>query len=95
MPAKTGASHAVASFTTIILGALISNYLSTHSELLWGLTHTAGETVTTLVGLHLPETLTGILVIASILSFLWGIAYHFSRHGTDTANRQSTRPWHD
>lgn len=95
MPAKTGASHAIASFTTIILGAFISNYLSTHSSVLWGLTHSAGETVTSLFGLDIPEVMTGILVIASLLSFLWGLAYHFSRHGTGDSTRESNRPWHD
>lgn len=95
MPAKTGASHAIASFTTIILGAFISNYLSTHSEVLWGLTHTAGDTVTSLVGLDLPEVMTGILVIASLLSFLWGVAYHFSRSGASGGNRESNKPWHE
>ena len=95
MPAKTGASHAIASFTTIILGAFISNYLSTHSSVLWGLTHRAGDMVTSLVGLDLPEVMTGILVVASILSFLWGIAYHFSRHGTGDSNRESSKPWHE
>lgn len=95
MPAKTGASHAVASVVTIILGAFISNYLSTHSSVLWGLTHTTGESVTSLVGLELPEVMTGILVVASVLSFFWSIAYHFSRHGTGNENKSSTKPWHE
>lgn len=94
MPAKTGASHAVASFTTIILGAFISNYLSTHSSLLWGLTHSAGGVVVRLVGIDLPEVMTGVLVIATALSFLWGVAYHFSRHGGTTGGKRSSRPWH-
>ena len=95
MPAKTGASHAVASFTTILLGAFISNYLSTHSAVLWGVTNAAGETVTSLVGLDLPKVMTGVLVIATGLSFVWGVAYHFSRRRTSDGNRKSTRPWHD
>jgi hypothetical protein len=95
MPAKTGASHAVASFVTILLGAFISNYLSAHSSVLWGMTRGAGGTVTSLLGLDLPEVMTGILVIATGLSFVWGVAYHFSRHGTsDDDNRTSKRPWH-
>jgi hypothetical protein len=95
MPAKTGASHAVASFVTIILGAFISNYLSTHSSVLWGLTRSAGGTVTSLVGLDLPEVMTGIVVIATALSFVWGVAYHYSRSGSGDDNRESKRPWHE
>jgi membrane protease YdiL (CAAX protease family) len=96
MPAKTGASHAIASFITIILGAFISNYLSTHSGVLWGLTHAAGGAVASLVGLDLPEVMTGVLVVATILSFLWGVAYHYQRHGVGgNGNRDSRKPWHE
>lgn len=95
MPAKTGASHAVASFTTIVLGALISNYLSTHSELIHGTTVRVGETLVSLAGLSLPETVTGFLLISTLLSFVWGVAYHVSRHGTDDGTRRATRPGHD
>jgi VIT1/CCC1 family predicted Fe2+/Mn2+ transporter len=95
MPAKTGASHAVASFTTIILGAFISNYLSAHSSVLWGLTQSVGGTVTSVVGLDLPEVMTGVLVVATMLSFVWGVAYHFSRHGPGDGDRVVNRPWHE
>jgi hypothetical protein len=96
MPAKTGASHAVASFVTIIIGAFLSNYLSTHSSVLWGLTRRAGDAVTSLLGIRLPEVMIGIVVIATVLSFLWGIAYHYSRHGvSEGSNKTSDRPWHE
>ena len=96
MPAKTGASHAVASFVTIILGAFISNYLSAHSGVLWGLTRSVGGFVVGLTGLDLPEVVTGIVVIATSLSFLWGVAYHYSRHGVgEGSNKTSNRPWHE
>lgn len=94
MPAKSGASHALASFITIILGTLISNYLNAHSNLLWGITRSVGGVVIGVTGLSLPEVVTGIAVVSTVLSFLWGVAYHISRHGLNSGNWKSTRPGH-
>jgi len=95
MPAKTGASHAIASFFTIILGAFLSNYISAHSDFLWGLTRATGEVVTGVFGLSVSGKLIGIVAISTGLSFLWGVAYHFSRHGRGDRNRESNRSWHE
>jgi hypothetical protein len=94
MPAKSGLSHALASFVTIIAGAVISGYLSVHASVLWDLTRTAGKMVTWVLGINLPTAVTGMLVIATVLSFVWGVAYHYSRHGSSDGTRRATRPWH-
>jgi len=80
MPVKSGASHALAAFTTIILGAVISNFLNAHSSVLRDLSSTVGGFVTTVGGVDLSNTLVGLLVISTFLSFLWGVAYHIARH---------------
>jgi len=94
MPAKSGVSHALASFVTIILGAFISNYLSAHLGVLWGITRSVGGIIAGVTGLNMPEVVTGIVVVSTVLSFLWGVAYHVSRHGLNGENRKATRPGH-
>jgi len=85
MPAKTGASHAIASFGSIVLGA----YISAHTSLVTGLSRSIGESVLSTVGLSLPESVTGMLLISTGLAFLWGVAYHFARHGSDAPSTPS------
>lgn len=80
MPAKSGLSHGFAAFTSILLGSLLSNYLSAHQSLLTDLTVAAGRAAVGLVGLRVGRQVAGLLVIGSALAFCWGIAYHFARH---------------
>ena len=80
MPARSGASHALASFTTILLGAVISNFLNAHSALLRELSALVGRFATTTTGVAVSDTTAGLLVIATALSFVWGVAYHVTRH---------------
>lgn len=80
MPTKSGASHALAAFTTILLGAVISNFLNAHSRSLRSLSRTVGELVTPVLGITVSNTVAGMLIIATVLSFVWGIAYHVARH---------------
>lgn len=80
MPAKSGASHALASFTTILIGAVITNLLSAHSGLLREFSATVGDSVTSVSGVDVSNTLVGLVVVATVLSFLWGVAYHYARH---------------
>ena len=82
MPAKTGASHAIASFGSIVLGA----YISAHTSLVTGISRSIGDSVLSTVGLSLPESVTGMLLISTALAFLWGIAYHFARHSSEAAS---------
>jgi hypothetical protein len=80
MPAKSGASHASAAFLSIVLGALISNVLSAHAGLLGDTVEGVGSLVATIPGLSLSEDVTGLLVVSTLLAFLWGVAYHYSQH---------------
>jgi len=80
MPAKSGASHGLAAFTTIILGAMISNFLNAHSQILREFSSVVGGIATAVTGVDLSNTLAGLLVVATVLSFLWGVAYHLARH---------------
>lgn len=80
MPAKTGASHAIASLGSIVLGA----YISAHTSLVTGISQSIGESVLSAIGVSLHESVTGMLLISTGLAFLWGVAYHFARHSSET-----------
>jgi hypothetical protein len=80
MPAKSGLSHGFAAFTSIILGTIVSNYLSAHDTILTKITHTTGELIISTLELNQPRTVAGMLLISSILAFLWGVTYHTARH---------------
>ena len=79
MPVKSGLSHGLAAFLSIILGSLLSTYLNTHSGLIRGGTEFVGRQLGVILGIEVPAFVGGVVVIATLLSFGWGIAYHFSR----------------
>jgi len=80
VPAKTGASHALAALVSMLAGSVLSKYVS---EVVPPLAST-GEAVSSLLvaatGVALPRPLTGSLVIVLALSFVWGTIYHYARH---------------
>lgn len=88
MPAKTGASHAFAAFLSIIIGSIISNFLSAHTGVLNSVSKGAGELLTGLTGISMSEEVTGLLAVSSLLAFLWGVAYHYARHGSENQSTE-------
>jgi hypothetical protein len=79
MPIKSGLSHGLAAFLSIIIGSLLSTYLNTHSSLIRDSTEVVGRQLAGLLGVQVPAFVGGVIVIATLLSFAWGVAYHFSR----------------
>jgi len=82
MPAKTGGSHAFASFVTLVVGTMLSKYI-------WNLAPPLGEIallaitgIRTLTGAPLPvnEEFAGTVVVMVAISFVWGVVYHLGRH---------------
>jgi hypothetical protein len=82
MPLKTGGSHAVASFVTLVAGTLLSKYL-------WSVAPPLGEASVAVVGVVQAATGTavpgeerfaGAVVVMVGLSFVWGVVYHVGRH---------------
>lgn len=80
MPAKSGFSHAFAAFASIIIGSFLSNYLAAHESVLTNMTQTAGRWLTATIGVPASSTVVGMLLVSSILAFVWGVAYHVARH---------------
>lgn len=82
MPAKSGASHGLAAFVTLIAGTILS-------KLIWDLVPPLGQVslfavklIRSVTGIRLPvsEEFAGTLVVMVVLSFIWGVVYHYGRH---------------
>lgn len=81
MPTKSGGSHALASFVSILMGGVLESYLSIHAPVVHGITEKFGSFLIEQTGLPVTERIAGILLITIILSFIWGFFYHIGRHG--------------
>jgi hypothetical protein len=81
MPAKTGASHALGAFVSLIVGSVLSKYVWTYTPPLAEASAAVGRSVAAVVGTPLPRDLAGGLVVVVGLSFVWGVVYHLGRHG--------------
>ncbi|GAB6860779.1 hypothetical protein ACFR97_00805 [Haloplanus litoreus] len=79
MPAKTGASHALSSFVSLIVGTVLSKYVWTYTPPLAEAGALAGRHLSGLVGTPLSRETTGGFVVVLLLSFLWGVIYHLAR----------------
>jgi hypothetical protein len=82
MPAKTGASHGIAAFVTLLVGTIMSKYI-------WNIVPPLGELslivikqIRSATGARLPvnDQFAGALVVMVGLSFVWGVVYHLGRH---------------
>ncbi|WP_226013272.1 hypothetical protein [Halomicrobium salinisoli] len=78
MPAKTGLSHAGAAFTSVLLGLTVETYVE-RLALLESVTDHAGRIVTATTGGSVDPGLGGPLLVATGLSFVWGVFYHAGR----------------
>lgn len=80
MPAKTGGSHALAAFTSMIVGTMLSKYLWEYAPPLAEVGVAIGDRVAALTGTPIPREQAGAMVVIVGLSFLWGVTYHVTRH---------------
>lgn len=80
MPAKTGASHAFAAFTSMVVGTVLSKYIWNHAPSLAEAGTRVSAMLASTAGVELPATASGSLVVVLGLSFLWGVVYHVTRH---------------
>lgn len=82
MPIRSGLSHAVAGFC----GILLSAYLSAHSTLINAYTESTGTFVVEITAVPLEPEIAGLVATMSVLTFIWGVAYHYARHGRSEAS---------
>ncbi len=78
MPAKTGLSHAGAAFVSVLLGLTIEAYIE-RMALVESITDHAGRIVAVASDGSIDPGLGGPLIVATSLSFVWGVCYHAGR----------------
>lgn len=79
MPVRSGFSHGLAAFFGIVFASIISESVRMHNESLHSATVAVGSFVVDLFGLDMPESIVGIIVLAFVLAFGWGMVYHWGR----------------
>ncbi|WP_276272150.1 hypothetical protein [Haloarcula litorea] len=82
MPAKTGGSHALASFVTLVVGTVLSKYIWAVSPDLKAASTAATVTAERVAGVSFPysDQFAGVVVLMVGISFVWGVLYHVTRH---------------
>lgn len=82
MPAKTGGSHATASLVTFVIGTVLSKYIWSVAPPLGEVALTSMTVLRSATNLPVPasDQAAGTVVVMFVLSFVWGVVYHFSRH---------------
>lgn len=87
MPLKSGLSHGLSS----LLAIYITAFLSANSKLLGQLTVEIGRIANSVMEISLSPHFVGLVIIMSILTFLYGIVYHIFRHGNQQVSGSSER----
>ncbi|MFB6151302.1 MAG: hypothetical protein ABEJ40_05795 [Haloarculaceae archaeon] len=80
MPAKTGGSHALATFVSMVVGTVLSKYVWNHTPSLARAGVVVRDLVASTTGVTMTRQTTGMLVVVVAVSFAWGVVYHFARH---------------
>lgn len=80
MAITSGASHALAAFSTVLIAAFMKVYLGAHADLIRAGTEVIGAAAVGIFGGPIDDEFAGVLVVATGLSFLWGVGYHLARH---------------
>jgi|GEM_PF-716766 len=93
MPAKTGGSHALSAFVSMVVGTMLSKYIWTFTPPLAAVGAAIAD-VLAVVGVELSHQQSGAIVVVVGLSFIWGVVYHVTRHGDGGDSRGShEREW--
>ena len=86
MAAKSGASHGLAAFLSLLVGGTLVDWLRPEFPVLFTYLSKAAVAVAACVErtfyVHLPARAFVMAFVAFMLSFLWGVLYHLKRHGS-------------
>ncbi len=83
MAVKSGISHTFAAIMAMVLGTIFAEYLKTWApgimKILNRFAIEMSKIVENLTHFSIPKELFVPIFIGSLLAFLWGMVYHFSR----------------
>ena len=64
----------------MIVGTVLSKYVWNHTPPLAETAATVGTLLTRVTGTAFSQDLVGTMAVVAVLSFVWGVIYHVSRH---------------
>lgn len=79
MATKSGASHSLAVLATFVFGSIFDQLLQVNASKLHDLLASVGDTLLGSVGVDLPASTVGTVIVGLPVAFLWGVAYHYTR----------------
>lgn len=77
MPAKSSGSHISGHLVSYIAAAFLVKHINTYVPPFSDLSHMAGGLFTGLTGVNMPDEISGMLVISTLLIAAWGIGFHY------------------
>lgn len=80
MPVKSGGSHSFSAFASMLVATVISKFVWNHTPSFVEVSKFVGELLVTVTGVEFSPQLSGQILIATALAFLWGVFYHVGRH---------------
>jgi hypothetical protein len=80
MPAKTGASHSFGYLVSVLVGGLLVEHVLTYVPSSRRASRAAGELLTTVTDVPVSEEVAGMLLVATVLTGIWGVGFHLYRH---------------
>ncbi len=87
MAIKSGSSHALSTLIMTISGAILIQYLKEvrfFESLFWLIRFVSDYIqfwISMMFSVIIPLEYLDFITIAGLLSFLWGVSYHYLRHG--------------
>lgn len=78
MPHRTGGSHALATLTTMLASGLLLAYYRRQLDLLIGALTEVSVWLVSSFELPMSTDLVTTVLVASLLSALWGIGFHYT-----------------
>lgn len=79
MPTKSGASHGFAALLSVLLGSVVSEYVSAVLPGFEEASVLAGRYLTAVTGASYDPQFAGGLALATGIAFCWGVVYHLRR----------------
>ncbi|NHN58610.1 MULTISPECIES: hypothetical protein [Halorussus] len=80
MPATSGGSHSFSAFASMLTAAVISKFVWQHTPSFVEVSRRVGSVLVAATGVAFSPRFAGTLLIATALSFVWGVCYHVARH---------------
>lgn len=80
-PTKTGVSHALGTLLATIASGLLLAYYKRHLDELVGILEEVSVWLITTFELPMTTDIMTMILVASLLSAVWGVGYHSVRYG--------------